>query len=38
MFIPGSYHSFLALMAFRGEPGYSFEDVAVFDEDFNKRD
>ena len=38
MFIPGSYHSFLALMAFRGEPGYSFEDVAVFDEDFNNRD
>ena len=37
MFIPGSYHTFLAAMAWRGEPGYSFEDVAVFDDDFNKR-
>ena len=37
MCIPGSYHTFLAAMARRGEPGYSFEDVAVFDDDFNKR-
>ncbi len=36
MFIPGSYHTFLAFMAFRGAEGYSFDDVSVFDEDFNK--
>ena len=38
MFIPGSYHSFLAFMACRRIPGYSFDEVAIFDEDFNKRD
>ena len=38
MFIPGSYHSFIAAMAFRGAEGYSFDEVAIFDEDFNKKD
>ena len=38
MFIPGSYHSFLAFMACRRMPGYSFDEVAIFDEDFNKND
>ena len=38
MFIPGSYHSFLAFMAYRKVEGYSFEEVAVFDEDYNKDD
>ncbi len=36
MFIPGSYHTFIAMMACRRIPGYSFDEVAVFDEDFNK--
>ena len=38
MFIPGSYHTFLAFQAFRGIEGYTFDEVSVFDEDFNKRD
>ncbi len=38
MFIPGSYHSFLAFQAFRGVEGFSFDEVAIFDEDFNKRE
>ena len=38
LFIPGSYHTFIAFMACRRVPGYSFEEVAVFDEDYNKDD
>ena len=38
MFIPGSYHSFLALMAARGVAGYSFDEVSIFDDDFNRKD
>lgn len=38
MFIPGSYHTFLACMAWRKEDGYSFEDVAIFDDDYDKND
>ena len=38
MFIPGSYHTFLAMMAFRQVPGYNYDEVAIFDEDFNKED
>jgi hypothetical protein len=38
LFIPGSYHTFLALMACRRSPGYSFSEVAVFDENFDKDD
>ena len=38
MFIPGSYHTFIALMCWRRVPGYSYEDVAVFDEDLFDND
>ena len=38
LFIPGSYHTFLALMACRKTPGYSYGDVAVFDEDYDKEE
>lgn len=30
MFIPGSYHTFLAYKAWQGAPGYSFNDVPDF--------
>jgi hypothetical protein len=30
MFIPGSYHTFLAYHAWKGTPGYSFNDVPDF--------
>jgi hypothetical protein len=38
LFIPGSYHTFIAFMACRKVPGYTYEEVAVFDEDLNKDD
>ncbi|CDW82088.1 UNKNOWN [Stylonychia lemnae] len=38
LFIPGSYHTFIAFMACRRVEGYSFEEVAVFDENYNKDD
>jgi hypothetical protein len=38
LFIPGSYHTFIAFMSFRQIEGYSFSDVSVFDEDFNNLD
>lgn len=38
LFIPGSYHTFLAFMACRRVPGYSYNEVSVFDEDFDKED
>ncbi len=38
LFIPGSYHTFIAMMACRRVPGYSFDEVAVFDENFNKEE
>ena len=39
MFIPGSYHTFLAMMAFRQIPGYNYDEVAIFEnENFNKDD
>ena len=31
MFIPGSYHSFLAFMVFRGMEGYNYENLTVFE-------
>jgi len=31
MFIPGSYHVYLAVNAFLGTPGYSFDDIPEFD-------
>ena len=31
MFIPGSYHVYLALNAYLGTPGYSFDDIPEFD-------
>ena len=36
LFIPGSYHTFVAAMAWKRVAGYSYDDVAVFDENFNK--
>ena len=38
LFIPGSYHTFVAFMAFRQVDGYTFDQVATFDEDFNNLD
>ena len=38
LFIPGSYHTFIAIMACKRIPGYSYEDVAIFDENYNKDD
>ncbi len=35
LFIPGSYHVFIALMACKRVPGYSYSDVAVFDDDYD---
>lgn len=32
-FIPGSYHTLIAFMACRGAKGWSYRDVAVFDDD-----
>ena len=31
MFIPGSYHVFLAVQTFRGVPGYLFDEYPTFD-------
>ncbi len=31
LFIPGSYHSFIAFMACKKAPGYSFEEVSVME-------
>ena len=36
LFIPGSYHTFIAMMACRRVPGYTFDEVATFETDFNK--
>mmetsp|Transcript_103987 Transcript_103987/g.143832 ORF Transcript_103987/g.143832 Transcript_103987/m.143832 type:complete len:85 (+) Transcript_103987:192-446(+) len=33
VFIPGSYHTFMAFMAWRQHEGYSFEDCAIFEDD-----
>ena len=33
LFIPGSYHSFLAVMALRGVTGYNYEHLTVFESD-----
>ena len=40
LFIPGSYHSFLAVMALRGVAGYDYEHLTVFESDdwHNDRD
>jgi hypothetical protein len=38
LFIPGSYHVFVALMACRKMPGYSYSDVAVFDDNYGNDD
>ncbi len=38
LFIPGSYHTFIAFMACKKVPGYTFDQVSVFDEDFNNLD
>ncbi|XP_065556369.1 transmembrane protein 230-like [Artemia franciscana] len=31
MFIPGAYHVYIACKAYKGCPGYSFEDIPQFD-------
>jgi hypothetical protein len=31
LFIPGSYHTFIAVMAYRQVEGYTFDEVSVFD-------
>ncbi len=33
MFIPGSYHTFIAYMAYRRKEGYSFSMVSALDDD-----
>ena len=33
LFIPGSYHVFIAIQTFRGVPGYDFEDFPSYDWD-----
>ena len=33
LFIPGSYHSFLAVMVLRGVAGYTYEHLTVFESD-----
>ena len=33
LFIPGSYHSFLACMALRGVQGWDYEHLTVFEDD-----
>lgn len=35
LFIPGSYHTFISFMAFRMVDGYTFDQVAVFDDGFD---
>ena len=32
-FIPGSYHTFLTIQAFRGIEGYTFEDLTAFEDE-----
>eukprot|EP00730_Choanoeca_flexa_P010713 TRINITY_DN20824_c0_g1_i1.p1 TRINITY_DN20824_c0_g1~~TRINITY_DN20824_c0_g1_i1.p1 ORF type:complete len:119 (+),score=3.93 TRINITY_DN20824_c0_g1_i1:86-442(+) len=32
MFIPGSYHTFIAVQTWRGIPGYDFDDIPHYDE------
>ena len=34
LFIPGSYHVFIAIQTFRGVPGYDFEDFPSYDWEF----
>ncbi len=31
MFLPGSYHSYIAYKAWKQEPGWSFDDIPDFD-------
>mmetsp|Transcript_23954 Transcript_23954/g.23623 ORF Transcript_23954/g.23623 Transcript_23954/m.23623 type:complete len:115 (+) Transcript_23954:11-355(+) len=38
LFIPGSYHTFIALMACRKVEGYTYDQVCVFDEDYGHDD
>ena len=33
MFIPGSFHTFLAFQALRGAQGYDYEHLTVFEND-----
>ena len=33
LLIPGSFHSFLAVMALRGVAGYNYEHLTVFESD-----
>ena len=33
LFIPGSYHTFIAIMAWLRREGYTYEDVSVFESD-----
>ena len=33
LWIPGSFHSFLAVQALRGAPGYNYEHLTVFEND-----
>ena len=38
LFVPGSYHTVVAIMACKKMDGYSFKDVAVFDEHIFEED
>ena len=40
LFIPGSYHSFIACMALRGVQGYNYDNLTTFESDdfFNDDD
>jgi hypothetical protein len=39
MFIPGSYHSFLAVMACKKTEGWNYDDLAAFEsDDFHDKD
>ena len=39
LFIPGSYHSFLAFMVLRGAQGYDYQNLTVFEnDDFHHND
>lgn len=33
MFIPGSYHTFMAIMACKGEEGYTYRELGTFEDD-----
>jgi len=32
MFIPGSYHTYIAVQTWRGVPGYHYDDIPHYDD------